>query len=322
MPSSWSGPTARGSRTDRKESKGVSTNPLLHMSGDQDELVPILELKSRLILYLPNPPGPVTARRIYDLYMECYGTGITYFRSTELGDFAEPWTPESRIRFERQQLPALRQGLDWGYLFGADSPTDARIFMFHGSRPASEPGWASVIRFDFEWDFDPVILREFAVEILEGVECVCGTAGYVLCPDEGDYAAPAYDLMFAWAMRYWGAEAQDLDAIMEYALTGFPCISWLTIIGPELQAKDLSAVDRAKAVTHSWFDAGGHVVIQAEERPRLIDRNRREPLGNYPAVAKALLPFQAPAPSSFAGDLWDEDNTRRYLRRFTHPTEV
>lgn len=300
----------------------MAVNPLYRSNGDPDNPGPLVELKTRLVLYTAHPPGPVTARRVYDLYMAQFGDGISGYRSTAQGSEAEDWTPAARVRFEAVELPDLRRRRDWGYLFASDQHADARVFMFHGSRPVSEAGRASLFRFDFEWDFDPAILQEFTAEVLDMIECVCGTAGYVLCPDEGDYAAPAYDLMFAWAMRYWGAEAQDLDSTVEYALTGFPCVSWLTVIGPDLRAKDLAAVDRAKAVAHSWFEVNGHVVIQAEERLRLIDRNRREPLGNYPAVADALLPLQAPAPSSFAGDLWDEDNTRRYLRRFTHPNDV
>jgi hypothetical protein len=207
-------------------------------------------------------------------------------------------------------------------MFGADQPADARLFMFHGSRPVTEVGRASLFRFDFEWDFDCDELRQFASDILGLIDCVCGTAGYVLVPDEGDYAGPAYNLMFAWARRYWGAEAQDLDAIVDFALTGFPCVSWLTVIGPDLRAKDPDAVDRARTAAGASFAMGRHVVIQAEQHPRLIDRNRREPLGNYAAVAKALAPLQAPAPTSFAGEMWDEDNTKRYLRRFSHPEHM
>lgn len=300
----------------------MTANPLYCPNGDPDNPGPLVELKTRLLLYAARPPGPVTARRVYDVYMARFGAAITGYRSTALGSEPEDWTPAARTRFETVELPDLRQHENWGYFFGSDQPADARVFMFNGSRPATEAGRASVFRFDFEWNFDPKVLRQFIAEVLAAVESVCGTAGYVLCPDSADYAAPAYDQMFAWAMRYWGAEAQDLDASVEDTLTGFPCVSWFTVIGPDLRARDPNAVDRARAVAHSSFDVGGHAVIQAEERPRLIDRNRREPLGNYPAVAEALLPFQVKAPTAFAGALWDEDNTRRYLRRFSHPDEV
>lgn len=297
----------------------MPANPLLHMSDDPDDPVAFLELKTRLILYLPDPPGPVTARRVYDRYMARYGDAITSYRSTATGDLPDPWTPAARSRFEQKQLPDLRKHGDWGYLFGADRPTDARTFLFHGFRPASESGMASLIRFDFEWDFSPAELRSFAAQVLEGVECVCGTAGYVLNSDVND--DESFDLMFAWAMRYWGAQAQELEADAASALDGFPCVSWLTVIGPGLRVKDTAAANAARAVAHSSFEAGGHVIIQAEDRPRLIDRNRREPLGNYPVVAGALLPFQVKEHEPFSGERWDEDNTMRYLRRFTHPDQ-
>jgi hypothetical protein len=254
--------------------------------------------------------------------MSHFEADITGYRSTAFGYEAQDWTPESRKRFETVELPDLRLHENWGYLFSSNQSCDARLFMFHGVRPVSEAGKASIYRFDFEWDFDPVKLKEFTSAVLGIVECVCGTAGYVLCPDEGDYAAPAYDKMFAWAMRYWGAEAQDLDASADHALKGFPCISWLTVIGPVLREKSPDSMDRACALANTAFESNGSMVIQAEERPRLIDRNRSETLGNYPAVADALFPFQLKIHTPFGGDLWDEDNTIRYLRRFTHPDEV
>jgi hypothetical protein len=300
----------------------MSLNPLLRWNSDPDEPAPILELKTRLLLYIVDPPDPNTARDVYNLYMARFGSRIAAYRSTALGSEPEDWSPTARARFENVELPELGVRENWGYMFGSGELAGARLFMFHGSRPVTEVGRASLLRFDFEWDFDPIILRQFAIDLLSMVECVCGTAGYVLVPDEGDYAAPAYELMFAWAMRYWGAEAQDLDAIVEKALTGFPCVSWLTVVGPDLQARNPDAINRARAVAYSSFDAGGHAIIQTEERPRLIDRNRREPLGNYPAVADVLAPLQVIPPISFSGDMWDEDSTSRYLRRFTHPGDV
>jgi hypothetical protein len=292
------------------------------MGPDSEESPPLLELKSRLILYLESPIDSESARRIYDLYMPRYGLRIAQYRSTAYGDVPEDWTAASRSRFEQAQLPRLYEQADWGYWFEEARWTDSRVFLFHGYRPASEPNRASIVRFDFEWDFDPEELNAFTRRVLEVVECVGGTAGYVLNPAEGDYASDAYILMFAWAMRYWGVEAQDLDAYSHVALNGFPCIAWSTVIGASLLARNPDSVDRARTVAYASFEAGPHVIIRAEERPRLIDRNRRETLGNYPAVAEALLPLQSADPIEFDGDMWDEDNTRRYLRRFTNPGEV
>lgn len=297
-------------------------NPLYCPNDDADEPGPLLELKTRLVLYTDVPPGPITARRVYDLYMSRFGDCVTAYRSTAFASGAEAFTQEARTHFETVELPELRNEEHWGYFFGSEQSAEPRVFMFHGARPVSEEGRASVFRFDFEWDFDPIRLRDFTLEVLGAVECVCGTAGYVLCPDSGDYAGPAADKMFAWAMRYWGAEAQDLDSTVEHALIGFPCISWLTIIGRALRAKAPAAVEQARAVAFASFESQSHVVIQAEQRPRLIDRNQREPLGNYPAVAEALLPLQVEAHTAFDGDRWDDDKTMSYLRRFTHPNEV
>ena len=310
--------TATTSVADRR----VADNPLLRWNGDDQEPAPLVMLKTRLVLYTSDPPGPDTARAVYDLYMQRFGAGVTAYRSTALGSEAEDWTPLTRARFEKEELPDLRVHENWGYMFGSDDPADPGLFLFHGARPASEPDRASVFRFDFAWDLDPDVLWDFTVEVLDRVQAVCGTAGYVLVPDDGDHAAGAYDVMFAWAMRYWGAEAQDLDATAECAVHGIPGISWLTIIGADLVARDREAVAVGRSVAFGSAEAGGHIVIKAEARPRLIDRNRSEPLGNYTAVAMALAPLQIDGHVSFAGESWDEDSTSRYLRRFVDPQTV
>jgi hypothetical protein len=303
-------------------SNQVGANPVLRMSDDPDDAGSILELKTRLVLYLDAPPAAGTVRSLYDLYVVRYGRDITHYRSTTFGDFAEDWTPDARRRFEQAELPALYQHMDWGYMFGADRPADARVFLFHGSRPASEPERASIVRFDFEWNFDADEMLQFTARVLEQIECVCGTAGYVLAEGDADSAGSEESVAFAAAMRYWGAEAQDLDVSLDVTLQGFPCIGWVTVIGPGLLARNRAAAERAHSVAHASFEINGHAIIQAEEQRRLIDRNRREPLGNYPAVAEALLPLQVRDHPSFRGDHWDEDLTRRYLHRFTHPQDL
>jgi hypothetical protein len=299
-------------------------NPIVRMSEDPDDPGSVLELKTRLVLYLEEPPDPGAVRRVYDLYMGRYGKDISHYRSTALGAIPDEWTASSRHRFEQNELPTLYEHLRWGYMFGADRLTDARLFLFHGSRPASEEGRASILRFDFEWDFPPEELRQLTGLVLQQFECVCATAGYVLTHGEADagHEIEAQVMMFAAAMRYWGAEAQDLDATLDRAVDGFPCIGWLTVIGPRLHSRHPDAVEKGRAAAYASFDVNGHAIIQAEERPRLIDRNRRESLGNYPLVAEALLPLQLEDHPPFSDDPWDEDLTYRYLHRFTREQDL
>ena len=212
----------------------------------------------------------------------------------------------------------MRKGLDWGYMFGSDDLAGAPGFLFHGSRPASEPGRASIVRCDFARQVDPAEILRFTQLLLLNLECVCGTAGYVIAQGEAEGASDAAPtLTYALAMRFWGAEAQDLDVTLDCALEGFPCINWLTVIGPRLLGRDPDAVNQAKAAAHATIDVDGHVIIGVEPRPRLIDRNRRESLGRYPMLAQVLLPLQIANHPAFGGPAWDEDSTRRYLRRFS-----
>jgi hypothetical protein len=282
----------------------------------------LAELKQQLILYVDGAPKASDVRRVYDLYMSRYGSSVDAYRSTAPGSQPDDWDAATRTHFESTELPLLYVGPDWGYVFGSMNPTDARLMMFHGARPVSQAGWASVYRFDFEWDFPAAELLQLTLDVLGEVECAWGSAGYGLYVDEGEDPTRADNKALAWAMRYWGAELRDLDAMMPHALGGMACVNWLTVVGQQLRGSADAACRGAAAVGHAAFDVGGQLVFQVEDRPRLIDRNRRETLGGYATVAQALLPLQLTGPVEFGGDQWDDDLTMRYLRRFTHPGDL
>jgi hypothetical protein len=295
----------------------MANNPLSLTAADGS---PIVELKVGLVLYVDGPPGPVQARRVYDCYMRRCGQKMVQFCSTFDG-LLRDWNATARNHFESVLLLALRQTTHWGYGFSDRKKLDSWLFMFHGFQPHSEAGKASFFRFDFDWQVDLKFLRDFADEVTDAVPCLSGFAGYYLQANP-KYSVQAFNQSFAWAHRYWGAEAASLDVTVNHMLNGFKCVNWLTIIGNALQEKDRPAIDQAKSSAHSFSENKNAVILQAEATPRLIDRHLQEPLGGYASVAQALLPLQTPMHAPFGGTMWDEDNTMRYLRRFTHPNEV
>ncbi|MDY0743290.1 DUF3396 domain-containing protein [Paucibacter sp. R3-3] len=292
-------------------------NPILYPSTDPLDPGLLLEMKLRLVLYLESPPDPVALVGLYRTYMHRFGSRITAYRSTAFGDLPSQWSESARIEFEASLLPDLYRGTAWGYVFGEEAPADARLFLFHGARPASEYGRASLLRFDFEWHVDVRQVLELAVTTLQAFDCMCGSLGYVLAPGDARAATSDHGLGFAAAMRYWGVQAQDLDATADVAQQGIPSIAWVTILGPRLLERRPDAVAAARAMAFASYDVGAQLMLMTEQRPRLIDRNRRETLGNYPAVAQALSPLQIEGHGTFAEEPWDEDCTERYLRRFT-----
>lgn len=302
---------------------GVGNNPILLITGDPDDIFPLLELKQHLILYSDTPPGPKTARAAYDLYTARFGDRISEYKSTADGKILQDWTPEAQAQFEAVLLPALRTKNDWGYRFWDGRGVDSWQFLFHGYPPVSEPDMAGVFRFEFPWDIPAEVLLEFTLAILRVVPCLSGTAGYHL---QGQALTMnenrSYDAMFGMAHRYWGAEAQNLDVTLRHARSGYKCVNWLTLIGGALRQRDPAAVARAQALASAVVESPHTTLLQIGPRPRLIDRNRRDAFDDYTAVAEALLPLQITEHDAFGGDLWDDDNTLRYLRRFTHLDEV
>jgi hypothetical protein len=296
----------------------MSDNPFYEPAQDGS---PLIELKQGIVLYVPHPPNPATARLVYDYYLMHCGKRVRVYRSTAPGSQLKKWNQEAQRRFENQELPNIRQRDHWGYLFSDQEPKDSWLFMFHGYRPYSEPGKASFYRFDFDWQVDLTFLQDFAQGIIELVPCLSGFGGYYL---QGRLAfeKSSYNRMFALARRYWGVEAHNLDVTVNHMLEGYKCLNWLTIIGDQFRQKSPGAIEAAKQVAHSYHETPYATLLQAQAVPEFCDRHRQEVLDGYTALANALLPLQVTRHDPLGGDMWDEDNTMTYLRRFTHPNEM
>jgi hypothetical protein len=286
-----------------------------------DDGSPLIELKTGLVFYLEHSPSPAKARLVYDHYLKHCGDRIRVYRSTTVSSPLKNWNRNAQKTFENQELPNLRQRDHWGYVFSDKKVTDSWLFMFHGYRPVSEVGRASFYRFDFDWQVDLNFLRDFARELIELVPCLSGFGGFYF---QGRLAhrKKSYNRMFALARRYWGIEAHNLDVSVNHLLDGYKCVNWLTIIGHKLRRSHPEAMQEAKSVAFAYHESQYATLFQAQAAPGFGDRHRREVLDGYVALAKVLLPLQITYHAPLGGDLWDEDNTMRYLRRFTHPKEV
>ncbi|MCA9648300.1 MAG: DUF3396 domain-containing protein [Myxococcales bacterium] len=291
----------------------MTNNPLCLLD---DRGRPIVELKTRLVLWLEGPPSPRMARDLYDLYMQRFGSHVRMYCSTAPGSGPRQWTPGTRHSFENQDLPKLRRFTTWGYGLSDGQETDSWLFMFHGARPHSEKGRASFCRFDFPWDVDPMLVHELALEVIGMIPFRSGSGGPFFQISATSLAV-SLDRMYAWARRYWGIDAQNLDVTMWHALEGITGVSWLTLLGGYYLERFPEAVEEAQAVAFAWQRKQHGLLLRVEERPRIIDRNRNEPLGGYGAVARALLPLQVRSHEGFGGEKWTADETLRYLRRFT-----
>ncbi len=298
----------------------MPANPLLSPSPDPALGIPLAELKQHLLLFVDTPPGPKTARAVYDLYLQTWGDPFRSYASTALGELPHDWTPAARRRFEQVELPELRRLRTWGYGFFDKRPTDAWLMMFHGYRPASEPGRAGFYRFEFDWALPAARLLQFTQDLLGIVRCVSGYAGYKFqAQANGPFGKSSFDQVYAWARRYWGVDAEDLDVTVRHMREAYKCPSWLTIIGQGLESKHPDAVAAAQSAAYGAQRLPGGVILQAGEAPELGDRHRQERLPNYEAIAQALLPLQVRDHGSFGGTRWTTDTTNGWLRRFTAP---
>jgi hypothetical protein len=296
-------------------------NPIVEFT-DGDP-VPLVELKQHLVLFVEDPPGPVSARRIYDLYLRRCGDIFTMYKSTFDGPLPQAWNPAARARFEQVELPALRETTDWGYGFSDGKPRDSWLFMFHGFRPTETPEKASFYRFEFDWNVDPAFLRSFAQEMSREVEFLSGYGGYFLqgrphSPEETE----SFDRIFALAMRFWGCEVVDVELTAAEMRKGYKCVNWLTLIGEPLRTNFPDRIARARAAAYDSEDGRNGVILQASEHPLLGDRNRMAAMDGYAGIAEALLPLQIKAHADFFGERWTEESTIAWLRRFTQAYRI
>lgn len=286
--------------------------------------IPLVELKQHLILYVPNPPGPRTCRRVLDKYFDRFGDPFVDYEGTWIPQERIPWNKRVREQFLTNELPQLRKGPIWGYSFWDGKKSESRMLMFHGYRPVSEPGKASFFRFEFEWQMDPCQIRDFAMDLLDFVSCVSGYGGYFFSGlPQGEGADESWNQVYAWAKRFWGIEVEDIDASAASLLDGIKCVSWLTAIGPAIAAKNNASLENAMTVATWVGKATGGIVLLAGTHPVVGDKNRRDDLSIYERLATALVPLQVKEHGSFADAYvckWDEGETGAWLRRFTDPS--
>ena len=287
-------------------------NPFLLLDDDGK---PLCQLKLSLVLYLDYSPGPKRAKRVYDQYMDRFGTHIRVFQSTTPG-FPDDWNSQTRARFEGQQLPDLQKLNAWGYAFTDGKEIDYHMFMFHGYRPVTEAGKASFFRFEWPWNWDSQEISAFASSLADTVPFLSGTGGYIISARPFD--KHAYGRMYALCRRFWGLEAWNLDLTVNFMRDGYKCPSWLTLIGNRLleQKPDANA---ALASIESYASRKTHgIIFQSRERPEFIDRHRVEPFAGETTIGNALLPLQIKEHDDFGGPAWD-GNTMNWLYRFTNP---
>ena len=295
----------------------MPANPILEPTPDPADPIPLVELKQQLVFFVDSAPGPATTRRVYDLAMTYFAKGFKVFRSTAAGSAFRPWTPAARAQFESTLLPQLRQTQTWGYVFSDARPRDSSLMMFHGFRPAREPDMAGFYRFEFAWLADPEVVRSLALDVMGEIQFLSGYGGYFLQGRPGTrYTIPSSERVFALAQRYLGCDVQDLDVTPEVMKAGYKCLSWLTAVGTCWNERFAAAMSDAKAAAFAHIERPSGVLLQLGPAPTLGDRNRRDDMSVYQAVALALLPLQVQEHGAFWGTRWTPENTMEWLYRF------
>ncbi len=262
----------------------------------------------------------------YDLFLVYPSTLPFAQRGEQAGHELSPWrsclpTPASalsRDRARRRHSSRDRGGKtqpswcdgEWGYSFWDGLNVGSRSIMFHGYTPVREPGLASFWRFEFDWQLDECLLRDFLVEVFGLTLCVTGYGGYTFVGlPSGEGAAESWDVIYAWARRYWGINVEDVDVSAAALLDGMKCVSWLTAIGPGLCLEHPHAVKAGRAAASWSAQTTSGTILQVGETPVLGDRNRQDDLSQYEAMANALLPLQVQQHGSFGEEYdckWDE----------------
>lgn len=279
--------------------------------------LPLIEVKMGIVLYLPTPAAIDTLRKIIIVYFNKFGSAIACFKSTTPGSFAKNWIDGSMDRFIQNDLHDLYRRTEWGYVFSDRSKGNSRLFMFHGFRPASQPGKASFLRFDFDDGVDHEQVRLFSEELITMTPFLSGSAGYFFFTRSNPhYVSQARDTEFCLARRYIGIEAQNIEVTAMHISQGLKCVNWITFIGKELMSKNQKAIECAKAAAYFSRESDNGILIQVASHPLIGDRNRNEKLFNYISVANALSGLQVSAHAPFGGGLWTEENTIEYCKRF------
>ena len=298
------------------------SEPVLHLAENlartvyrvDEETTATVQLKYGLTFYRTRPFVRDEIEAAFDIFTSNYGDRIRRYRSTSPAGILTDISPRDLRAFRSGELPDLYRQENWGYGFDDGQRLDGTLFMFHGFRPASEPGIASFVRFEFPVATDPAELALFSVEVAKRLDFSSGTCGLVVFPYP--FESEMYDAAYAVCRRYYGVEAWNLDVTINEIDDRAKSIGWITFLSSKLAAEceDLDrALERAKIERVRWSDG---IAIRSRPRPELIDRNRNEGFSRETEIYRLIHPALMQAHSTFGGERWTDEDATAWLHRF------
>jgi len=184
------------------------------------------------------------------------------------------------------------------------------------------PRRANIIEVLFPCDFGDNHLNTF----YQFVETACnrlpflsGHAGYTLEVSGYYQNRGAYDKALALGMRYKELDISDPDfALAVKKHRGIKGINWLTILGRAFVER-LPVREREGTKDLIFKEATGGLIVQAGQRPAVVDGNRSEPVAAYRESYNLLKKFivSTPVPLEVAGGFEHQmERTRQWIHRF------
>ena len=201
----------------------------------------------------------------------------------------------------------------WAFSFGVERnelPNDLGHFQFNVS--------------GMDLVSHPEPFQRLAIEVFKAFPWTSANAGFGIAYDIGDVDPRRNAAIRAHAMRYVGADCNDLLAEGELPSDTIKTVNWLTFINPALAAKvpALASVANDPTSNVSVETLGEHgVLVRAGDTPLLGDCNRQEDMHAYEQADALLRPIRARQIFPLPG-FSDEEETSRWLNRFGQANEI
>lgn len=256
----------------------------------------------------------------YNVIMRHIGKNLRWYRTEtmtrsskmnpEVYDFLSVWFKAgTKLRREYELTLTSNENQDlgesWGLRFGVESDL--------------LPDGAGYFQVSFPQNFASEQSQEFlslALKLGDYIKFRSGHAGYGVQYDEGDLDDERDAQIGAWCRRYLCVDYRDFAATAEYMGNSIKGVGWLTFIDQDFVGLlgGTGKIKRklgANAVVHAYKHG---LAIQAGPAPILGDKNKREDVGVYKEVFRAVEPVVVKEDLALPG--FDEDESLDWINRF------
>lgn len=286
---------------------------------------------ANICLYLAAPLEEISENvlSVYEAFLEiCPKEQLVWYLTNSM-EKHEPVTrrtfgmPKTWLTSKKKSLKLmsfeLKNSISKYY---SDAPDWKFRFLSRSRDNRSFPECANYIEFLFPCNYlenHLSVFQDFARVVGNRLPFLSGHAGYTFEVSRYYENRGAFDRALSWSMRFKQIDISEPNFAEALKVpVSIKGINWLTFLGEELTAR-IKAPAREKYKNLIFEEIEQGLIVQAGERPVVVDGNRREYVPAYQEAYDLLKPLfvAEPVPLAVTGEFGEQmDKTMQWMHRF------